>query len=798
MVRDVRIALRGLRRNPGLAAVAVLVIGLGIGANAVVFTLLDAFLFRPLDFASPERLVRLFGTQEAAGRESQNVTPATFFEWRRRAASFDGLGAARNMGLAVTESETPLNPLMREVTAGYFELLGARAAIGRTFAADEHRPGGRGVAVLSHGFWMSYFGGDPGVVGCTLELAHEPYEVIGVMPAHYRNPMVNGDPLLWLPLVEQPVPDDRQTDMRVAARLAPGVGAAAAQEEMDRISGQLAALDPEHHEGRGVRVVPLHSSLVETLRPALWVLSGAVALLLLIACGNVANLLLARAIGRRREIRVRVALGAGRLRIARQLLAESLLLGLAGAGLGLLLANWGLGPLTRLAPAGIFVPLLDRVQLDGGVLAFTAAVAVAASVLFGLAPLAWAFRASGGTPFGARSTGGRDRRRLRGGLVVTEVALSLVLLVGAGLALRAVLHLAWLEPGFEPRGLLAFRTGARGPGFDLPEQRDEFIRRVLDGVRALPGVESAAACQFPPLFRGFGFSLPVAVAGDEPPAGGGPTAQPMRVTPGFFETYGLPLAAGRGFDERDGPGREPVALLSAGLARALFGDRNPLGRAIDFDGEPRRVVGVAGDVRGTAANPGAPDYVYLPYAQSPATLAMTVLARTPGDPLTLARPAEQVVWEISRDAPAYGATTMEQMIADTDWRPRFLLQLLAVFALLALALALSGIYAVLAAAVAERTREIGVRVAVGARRGDVVALVLADAGRLALAGIAVGLVLAAAASRLLAGQLQGVGTFDPLTYGAVSALLLAVALAAGAVPALRATRIDPVTALRSD
>jgi putative ABC transport system permease protein len=272
----------------------------------------------------------------------------------------------------------------------------------------------------------------------------------------------------------------------------------------------------------------------------------------------------------------------------------------------------------------------------------------------------------------------------------------------------------------------------------------------------------------------------------------------MRVTPGFFDVYGLPLLAGRGFDLRDGTGREPVAVLSAGLARELFGDRDPLGRAIEFDGERRRVVGVAGDVRGVASDPGAPSYVYLPYAQSPGTLAMTVLARTAGEPLTLARPAEQVVWEISRDAPAYGATTMEQMLADTDWRPRFLLQLLAAFALLALVLATSGIYAVLAAAVVERTREVGIRVAVGARRGDVLAMVLADAGRLALAGIAVGLVLAVAASRLLEGQLQGVGTLDPTTYAAVSLLLLAVALAAGAIPALRATRIDPVKALRAE
>jgi predicted permease len=798
MLNDLRIALRGLRRSPGPAAVAVLVIGLGIGANAVVFTLLDGFLFRPLDFAAPERLVRLFGTQESAGRERQNVTEATFFEWRRSAAGFEGLAAARNMGLAVTESETPLNPLMREVTGGYFELLGARPALGRTFAPDEHRPGAGAVAVLSHGFWLSYFGGDPGVLGRTLELARRPHEVIGVMPAGYRNPAVNDDPVLWLPLAEQPVPDDRQENLRVAARLAPGTSPAATQEEMDRISEQLAALDPARREGRGVRVVPLHDSLVETLRPALWVLFGAVALLLLIACGNVANLLLARAIGRRREIAVRVALGAGRLRVARQLLVESLLLGLAGAALGLLLASWGLGPLTRLVPETIDVPLLDRVQLDLGVVAFTAAAAVVTSVLFGLAPLAWAFRASAGTPFGTRATGGRERRRMRGGLVVTEVALSVVLLVGAGLALRAFVHLAQLDPGFDPRGLLAFRAGARGPGFDLPEQRDEFIRRVVDGLRALPGVEGAAACQFPPLFRGFGFSVPVTVAGDKAAAGGGPGAQPMRVTPGFFDVYGLPLLAGRGFDLRDGTGREPVAVLSAGLARELFGDRDPLGRAIEFDGERRRVVGVAGDVRGVASDPGAPSYVYLPYAQSPGTLAMTVLARTAGEPLTLARPAEQVVWEISRDAPAYGATTMEQMLADTDWRPRFLLQLLAVFALLALVLATSGIYAVLAAAVVERTREVGIRVAVGARRGDVLAMVLADAGRLALAGIAVGLVLAVAASRLLEGQLQGVGTLDPTTYAAVSLLLLAVALAAGAIPALRATRIDPVKALRAE
>ncbi len=807
MIQDFRYALRTLLKSPGLTAVAVLVLALGIGANTVVFSLVDGLLLEPLSFERPDRLVRLFATEDAPGRDRQRVSEATVVAACRAGLGFEAVAAARDTGLSVTDSERPLNPRMREVTAGWFEMLGAAPALGRTFTAEEHRRGAR-LALLHYGFWQSYFGADPEVVGKTLHLANEPYEVIGVMPLTYRNDAFPQPPVLWLPLAENPEPDPRRTSFILIGRLADGANLERAQQEVDRMSAELAKRYPETHRARGLRVATLHDSMVERFKPALTVLFAAVGFVLLIACANVANLLLARALGRRQEIAVRRALGAGRRHLARQLLVESLLISLAGAGLGVLAAYWSVAPLARLAPSNITVPLLDRVDVEPRVMLFSAALAGLTALFFGLLPLRQLYRDSADalSAGAVRAVGGRSRRRLRQVLVVAELALSMVLLVGAGLTVRSLGYLRGLELGFEPEGLLFGRVGARGPGFEEPDRWESFHRQVVERVAALPGVESVGGIEFLPTFAGgFATSTPVAPQGSDLLPDSRPRAVLMSALPGYFAVARQPILAGRDFSARDTADSAPVAVVSRALARRFWDDEDPVGRTLMVgegdDLATVEVVGLAGDLRGLADNPEPPPILYRPMAQRP-TLACTLYARVPGaveaQRLALVPAVEDAVWSLTRDAPVYSFGTMEQLIRDLEWQPRFVVQLLTGFALLALVLAATGIYAVLAHAVSERTREIGVRVAVGASRGDVLRMVGRDALRLAVLGVGLGALGALAASRGLESQLLGVTARDPWTYGVLAVALVAVALLASYVPALRATRVDPVIALRAE
>ena len=806
MIHDLRFAFRTLFKNPSVSAVAVLILGLGIGANTIVFSLVYGLMLEPLSFEQPDRLVRFFGT-EGAGRDRQRVSEAAVATALEQARSFERIAAARNTGMSITDSERPMNPLMRLVTPGWFEMLGAPAHLGRTFSAEEHRQGAK-VTLLSYALWQSYFGGDVGVVGKTIELAYEPYEVVGVMPASYRNEAFPAPPVLWMPLAENPDPDPGRRNHILIGRLADGVSVAGAGQEAERLSAELARLYPDTHQARGLRVTTLQDSMIELYKSALAVLFGAVGFVLLIACANVANLLLTRALGRRREIAVRQALGAGRRHLARQLLAESLLISLAGAGLGIVAAFWSLGSLPRLAPSNINVPLLSRVDVEPSVLLFSLALACLTTLFFGLLPLRQLYRDSAGvlSAGSARAIGGRSRRRLRSALVVAELALSMVLLVGAGLTIRSLEHLRGLDLGFEPEGLLYGRTGARGPGFETPDRYEPFHRQVLERVRALPGVEAAGGIEFLPTFAGgFGTTSPVAPQGTDLPPDARPRATLLATTPGYFDAARQPILSGRAFSQHDAVDSEPVAVLSRQVARTLWGDEDPVGRTLLIGtGEgasTARVVGVAGDLRGLADNPQPPAILYLPLSHRQSQV-MTVYARRDDadeDQLLALVPAiEDAVWSLTRDAPVYGFSTMAQLIRDLEWQPRFVVQLLTGFALLALVLASTGIYAVLAYAVSERTREIGIRVAVGAGRRDILAMVGRDALRLAALGVGIGVFGAILASRGLESLLLGVTPRDPATYIVLAAILTAVALLASYLPALRATRVDPVVALRSE
>ena len=807
MFHDFRFALRTLFKNPGLSAVAVLVLALGIGANTVVFSLVHGLILEPLGFDRPDRLVRLFGTEAGQGRDRQRVSEATVAAARAQTEGFAMIAGARNTGLSVTDSERPMNPLMRLVSEGWFEMLGASPKLGRTFSVEDHREEAR-VAVLNYSFWQSYFGGDKEIVGKTIELAYEAYEVIGVMPATYNNEAFPAPPVLWMPLPSNPTPDPRRRNHVLLGRLDDGANLPRAQQEADRLSAELARLYPDTHRARGLRVATLQDSMVEQFKPALAVLFGAVGFVLLIACSNVANLLLNRALGRRQEIAVRQALGAGRRHLARQLLTESLLISLAGAGLGILAAFWSIEPLARLAPSNINVPLLSRIGLEPRVLLFSLALAGLTTLFFGLLPLRQLFRESASVLSAgpARAIGSRSKKRLRSTLVVAELALSMVLLVGAGLTIQSLEYLRGLGLGFESQGLLVGRLGARGPGFETPDRFEPFHRQVLERVAAIPGVESAGIIEFLPTFAaGFGASSPVAPQGTDLPPDKRPRAVLISTMPGYFMAAQQPILGGRDFLRQDAADATPVAVISRQLARTLWGEEDPLGRMLQVGEGDRtttvKVVGLAGDLRGLADNPLPPPILYRPMAQRSSSSASIYVRRADRDEkklLALVPAIEDAVWSLTRDAPVYNFSTMEQMVRDIEWQPRFVVQLLTGFALLALILASTGIYAVLAYAVSERTREIGIRVAVGAGRRDILEMVGRDALRLAAVGVGLGVVGAMAASRGLESLLVGVTARDPVTYVVLAGILTTVALVASYLPALRATRVDPVVALRSE
>ncbi|HEX9940624.1 MAG TPA: ABC transporter permease [Thermoanaerobaculia bacterium] len=797
MRQDAAFALRQLRKAPAFTLVAVLALALGIGATAALFSVLYAVVLRPLPFDHPERVVVLLALNPE--RETRSLSPGSFLEFRRRMRSVGSLAASFNSSFNLTGEGPPERIEGALVSAGWFEAFGARPVLGRVFSADEDRPGRDRVAVLSHRLWRGRFGADPEVVGRTVRLNGLPHTVLGIMPASFD--LRSDSPRLWVPLALGP---EERTNfgnkfLRVVGRLRPGVSVPAAQGEAETVARQIVELDPRFNTGLGARIEPYVDRLLGGYRKRLWVLLGAVGCVLLIACVNVANLLLARGAARSREIALRAALGAGRGRIVRQLLTESLMLALIGAAGGLGLAHLGVRSLVAASPPGM--PRLEQAGIDGPVLAFTLGLSLLSSLLCGLVPALKTARPDLQSMLkeGGASLGFRPRDRVRVALLVTEVALALVLLVGAGLLIRSALRLQRVEIGFDPERLLTAQLSfpqADYPGADGPV---DAVGRMVEEMERLPGVTAAAAVTILPLSSST-ISSEVRFDGRPPQPGKDPSADTRAVTPGFFGTLGIPVLAGREFTGDDRRGAPGVVAVNQTLARLAWPGQSPLGRRLDYTGEWLEVVAVVGDVRSGLLDEDLRPAFYVPLAQYPpelwkADVQLALAVRTQDEPASLVRDLRRIVHAVDPRLPLFSVATMDEIRASSVASTRLNTLLLTLLGTIGLILAAVGIYGVVAYFVSQRTQEIGVRMALGATEGRVLALVVEQALRPLALGLALGLAGALAASRLLSGFLFEVSATDPVTFAGVLVVLAAAALLASWLPAKRAARVDPTRAL---
>ncbi len=802
LLADLRYAARRLRRAPGFTAVAVVTLALGIGATTAIFSVVQPILLEPLPYPGARRVAMIWELAHDGSR-----IDGTFGMYRalaERAHSLDAVAVVKPWRPARTGGGEPERLEGQRVSAAYFRVLGVPPALGRGFRASEDRPGGGDVVVLSDALWRRSFGADPSIVGRAVTLDDRPYVVVGVMPRGFENVL---DPAaeLWAPL-QYDLSQGRAWGhhLLTVARLRPAVSAGAAARELDGVGAALLAERHPETYGPEVRfqVVSLHDEVTRPVRPALLAVLGAVLLVLVIACVNVANLLLARGVLRRPELALRTALGAGHRRLLRQLLTEALLLAALGGAAGLGLAVAGVRALVAFAPAGL--PRLDAVRVDGPVLLFGIGLTTLIGLAFGLAPARQAARRDPHRDLeaGARTTGG-TRGRARGALVVAEVALALVLLVGSGLLLRSLGRLLAVDPGFDPAHLLTLQVQVSGHRLDNEEATRRLFERTLDAVRRLPGVASAALTSQLPLsgdsdLYGVHFDPSPAADPGEPERVHG--TYRYAVSPGYFETLGIPLRRGRFLDERDRRGDAPAAVISEALAARRLPGLDPLGRRLRIGASSLyTVVGVVGEVHQSSLALQATDAVYITEAQSPfADAAMSLVVRTEGDAAALAPAVRRAIASVDPDQPVTRVATMDELVAVSTAERRFALSLFEAFALVALAMAAAGIYGVLSGRVAERTREIGVRSALGASRREILGLVVRQGMTLTGVGVALGAVGATAASRALTTMLFGVSPLDPATYLGVVALLAAVALLACALPAWRAARVDPARTLRTE
>jgi putative ABC transport system permease protein len=803
LARDLRFAARSFRRSPGLTLAALLALGLGVGATAAIYTVVDAVLLEPLAYPEPDELVLLIDSNPEAGFPRFSASPPNFADWREQNRSFEHLAAFSRANLALDAPGVEPERLSgATVGSGFFEALAVAPLHGRIFRAEEDGPGAEAVTVLGHGLWQRRFGARPEIVGRTVTVNGEARRVVGVMPAGFAFP---SEVEIWVPLALEIDPNQRGAHyLGVLGRLRDGVTRDAAQAEMTGITARLAEEYPDSNEGWGVNLLRVHELMVEDVRPYLRIVAWAVAAVLLIVCANVANLLLVRAARRERELAVRTALGAGRGRLARQLLTETFLLSLAGGALGLGFGLWGTRALVALNADEI--PRAAEIGLDPSVFLFTFGMALAAGLLAGLAPVVHAARADlqGSLKEGTSAAGeGGRARALRKALVLVEVAVAVVLLVAAGLLLRSLLRLQGISPGFEPAGVLTAQVSLPDARYPDDIARAPFYRQLRERLEALPGVEAAGA-GFPLPLSGAGYFLAFGIEGREaPPPQDAPSAGIRFVTPGYLEALEIPLVDGRRITDADRAGAVEVAVVNRAMAERLWPGESPLGGRFTFgdptapDAEWLEIVGVVGDVRHGDLTTEPDMEVYLAMDQSPFSTATLVL-RTGADPESLTSGVREAVRAVDPSLPVYRVQTLEQVAADALADQRFSAVLLAVFAGLALVLASLGVYGVLSYAVSQRTRELGLRMALGAPRERVLRQVIGEGMVLVAIGVAAGTAGAFAASRLLGSLLYEVGTADPLTYAAVPALLVLVGLAAVWLPARRATRVEPVVALRTE
>jgi putative ABC transport system permease protein len=802
--QDVRYGLRMLRKNPGFTAVAVLTLALGIGANSAIFSVVNAVLLRPLAFRDAGKLCLV--TERWPSYPVLNPSYQNYEDFRDQAKSFEGIAGLHRQAVTMSGQGEPERLDAQFATASLFPLLGVNALEGHTFTVDEDRFGAPAVVLLSYAFWQRNFGGARSIVGRNITLDDQTYTVTGILPPGFQI-IAPADVVVPFAPWTHGLPDDRNWHPGIVAigRLRDGVTLAQARAEMNTIAARLDKQYPIYNTGMGANVNGLQESAVQNVRPALLILLGAVALVLLIACGNIANLLLARATSRHKEIAVRAALGAGRWRMVRQLLTESVLLALIGAAFGLLLARLIMTPLLDLAAAT--VPPVGKIGLDGSVLAFTLVVALLAGILFGLAPALQMAKvdirpalsdASRGT------TGGANRHRVRNVLVVTEVALAIVLLVGAGLLIRSFSRLQDVEPGFQPSNLLVVDLPLSPKVYAQPAQRMGFFDQLVERARTLPGVNSAGGALVLPV-TGNGSAIHFNIQGRPPKTPNDYIIIGYRpVTAGYLETLHVPLLQGRLITDADTERSPAVAVVNESMAKEYFPHESALGKHIQAGALPNNelpvmeIVGVVGDVKESLASESKSE-VYLPYRQADAIIpifTMSLVMRTARDPHTEVSALRSAVHDLNANQPLVNIRTMQENIATSVSDSHFRTVLLGIFAASALLLSLIGLYGLIAYSVAQRTSEIGVRMALGAQPNDILKMVVGQGLKLVLAGVAVGLVGALALSQLLKQFLFGVVPNDPATFIGVAVVLTMVAAVACWIPARRATRVDPIVALR--
>jgi len=815
--QDIRYAFRTMRRNPGFALVAILTLAIGIGANVAIFSVVNGVLLEPVPFPHADRLVLIWETDMNRGVLRGTIAATELLDWRKMNQSFEELSAWRAMFYTITGSGEPEQVWGSQVTGNFFRLLGVSPILGRDFQSDDEQPGHEQVAILSYRFWQGHFGGDQSVIGQAIRIDEKPYTIIGVLPRNFSPYGVTSDLDVWTPFAfvrSQLDPEDHE--LIVFGRMRQGVTLAHAQAEMGTILEALKKTHPSFDQKNGIRVVTLQSDLVRRQRPALLLLMAAVAFVLLIACANVANLTLARAADREREIAVRTALGAGQRRILRQLLTESVLLAMIGGAAGIAIAYGGLATLkTLVPPAGVGpqMPFLDRIGINGPVLGFTLLISLTTGIVFGLAP---AVQISRGGVYeslkeGSRgSTGGRRSKLVRSVLVVSEVGLSLMLLAGAGLLIRSFVRMLNEKLGFDPANLLTMQIYLPESHYETGAQINNFFQQVIAGMSALPGVQSASAANYLPLTGWSGYCDFDIAGRPHPQSGEHFTGQYRVIDWRYVPTMGMSIKEGRDFSESDGSDSEGVVMLSETLARRYWPDRSPLGEEIqlNFKGAINpwspiphegwlRIIGIVGDVRDWQWGEERVGQIFLPATQDPSRI-MRLIAKSKGNPTQLVSAVKSVVHNADPNQPVTDVRSMDEYLAAALSQRRMSMVLLAIFAGVATLLAAIGIYGVMAYAVAQRTHEIGIRMALGAEPDDMRRMVIWDGMKLAGIGFALGILGSILGARYVSSQLYGVKSSDPFTFSLVLMGLALIALAACYVPAQRATRVDPLVALRHE
>jgi predicted permease len=802
LIKDIRYGIRGLWKRPGFTVVAVLTLALGIGANTAIFSVVNAVLLKPLQFHDPERLVIVWEDATFAGFPRNTPAPANYVDWKTQTQSFVDMAATAESTFNLTGDGDPERVAAYAVTANFFPLLGVPPALGRVFTADDDRPGAHNVVMLSHGLWQSRYGSDPQIINRDIQLNGAKYTVVGVMPAGFQ--FFESDVRLWVPIAldAEELANRGGHYLKVIARLKPGVTLDQAQADLAAVMARVAKDNPgETMDGKlGAFAVPLREELAGDVRGSLVVLLVAVAFVLLIACANVAGLMLARAVARRREIALRIALGAGRVRVVRQLLTESLLLAAIAGVLGSVLAYWSFAFLQKLVPEQM--ALLTSLTLDTRILLFTLLISLATGVVFGLVPALQSAKVDLNEAL-KQSTRVTSTGKLRSALIVFEVALSLVLLVGAGLLIQTLFQLFNQYSMLQPEQVLTMRTVLPRTKYNEPPKREAFYQQVLERVENLPGVVAAGYSTSVPLSWKGGTSGFTPEGIQSPIPGMAYDANHREVSANYLQTMNIPLRAGRYFDKRDNGQAMRVAIINETMARQYWPGENAIGRRFNIgdpnDGEWMEIVGIVADVRQMGLDEPVKAEMYMPYQQVtdwPFFIPRDLAIRTSGDPLSVAGSVRQIVREVDPDQPISNIATMSEVLGVEAAQRRMGMIMLTAFAGLALLLASLGIYGVLAYFVTQHTNEIGVRIALGASRRNILALVLKKGMGLTLLGVVIGLAASLALTRLMSSLLFGVNASDAVTFIVVPLLLATVALLACWIPARRATKVDPMIALR--